>query len=184
MKVMLNGIVCLCAFIVLLCIPSCKYATVVTYVHEETEGFYKHLDINMDKLSPYKINNVLFAPYFIGATHTTSIVGLRIYSEKQGASGITVDKVALYKNSEKDNAVVQKKNNQEIIFNKTFQGSEIYQTVICLFEEIDNSILEDISQKSEIELAIYFSVNASNKIIQKRIVYTFQREKTTFLIQR
>lgn len=176
------------AFIVLLSfllfLSSCKYATVIDYFHKETEGFYKQLDIDEDKLMPYKIHDVLFAPYFIGKTHTHSLGGLRVYSKSRLSSGITVDKVVLYKNSEKDDSAIKKIIEQEVAFDKKYKDSGIYQAVMVLFDEIDDSTLETFSRSGQFRLALYCSIKQDENTTQKKIEYIFHRREKKFLIQR
>lgn len=182
MNVMIKRSAFIVLLIFLLFLPSCKYATVIDYFHEETEGFYKQLDIDEDKLIPYKIHDVLFAPYFIGKSHTHSLGGLRMYSKSRLSSGITVDKVILYKNSEGDDLAIKKIIEQEVAFDKKYKDSDIYHAVMVLFDEIDDSTLETFSRSGQFRLALYCSVKQGKKTTQKRIEYVFHRREREFWI--
>lgn len=172
------------AFIVLLSfllfISSCKYGIIVDYVHDETENFYKQLDINEDKLTPYKIHDVLLAPYFFGETDTLCFGGLRLYSKSQVPPGIIVDKIVLYENPEEDDIAIKKIIEQEVAFDKEYKDSGIYMAVIASFGSIEKSKLETFSQNGQFRLALYCSVKQGENTTQKRIEYIFRRRERKF----
>ena len=177
----------ICLLISLLFISSCKHksGTVVDYIHEETIDFYKNKDFNDKKLKPYKINDMIFAPYIVGRNNQY-VGSLRVYSKYPVKSEIIVNinKAVLYKNSEEDENAIQEQIEKEIKINEKYRDSNIYRTVVFFFWELTGTMLEELSQDGHIHLAVYCSVEKDNETVQKRFEYILKMQKRKGLIRR